>query len=164
MYLFIGVIVFLVVGSVWLSRFSPDLPTNKIASITVEKQVLGVSRINFAEVSNATALSTMLSRGNLTKEKQIQEFSTESQAIFVTYEKIRLPTQFVPLGFTTLYRIRGITNASGDKSYNLEKDTIDQIFAKFGMTERETVTVLARDRTTSYTVLVSVDGIITNEN
>lgn len=163
-YLFIASVVCLVMLLVGLSRYTPDLPTNTVAQISASPEVLGISTINYEEVKSVSALSTLLTRGKTLTPKHTRTFTASSETLFVTYERIRIKTQFVPLGFTMLYRISSISAANGDTLFAAKPDLVDSLMNSLGTADTLTIPILARPRATSYTVTISNQGMQQYEN
>lgn len=167
-YLFLSAVGFLVISGMWFNRFTPNMPSTSIAEVTTHTSISSGNKIQFQEVSSISALITMITRGNKGPKIAKHRETINSSSAFVSYQKIKLFDKFVPLGFTSMYRLEKITDADGHVRFSHDADFVDKfmekISANIGTTSTEVITLVASEVESSYTVELSSEGITVNEN
>lgn len=163
---FLLAIFFLCVSAIWLQRYYPNAPTQKIANVIYSSE----GSTKFEVLEGCSSLEIVIGRNTTTCDQHNQIVTIEYPTLqgFAVYQAITLREQLVPLGFFAQYRLVEITDAEGKIHYSTNNDFVDEIMRSFiglwGKNEEVVLPLLATKDDSTYTVTISDAGVIQNEN
>lgn len=166
-YLFLGAVFFVICTFIWLNGYMPDMPTHQIAKVVMSASANNTRIVTYKKHTGVTALTTVFSRGAVPTGKDIGQVEFTSNAGFVEYKTMKVPERFVPIGFKQLVKLSKITDATGKVVYEDNPGVLDKLFDYFfSKVAKSTIIVplVATDKATTYTIILSDDGVNTYEN
>lgn len=168
-YLFVGAVVLLGLFAVWLSHYYPDSSNQSI--LTIRSTMESTSENAFAISKNTdgvTALSATVTRISEKEGNQEQIARIISSTVFVDFTRVTFSEKLVPLGYFSMASLRSVRDANGKIIFETSPDILDHLFELLlgsnATTTTESLSFVAKDRATSYTVQNTITGIKTHEN
>jgi len=170
-YLFVSALLFIIFFGVWLARYYPDSSMQEVARVTATAPSNGRSVSLFdvsQQVKGTNCLLNTVTRASNAQSELAPLVSAETTSIFILYKRFLLNEKLVPLGYMSMVQLSAITDSEGKTLYSRPVGIIDSFFeALLGryITRRDsTITLVAQETTKTYTVTISTEGVISNEN
>jgi hypothetical protein len=168
-YLFLSVIVFFITCSLWLSSYISSVPTQQVARVTVGVSEQSGSPFVYYNTASSNALLAAVSRGvQQPKKDETSVLSATSTVVIATFDKVTLHEVLVPVGFSSMYRLRSVTDASGQTLFEQKETLLDKLYftvlSGYLKREQQHFSLFASDKEETYTISVKENELYVTKN
>lgn len=170
LYVFFGVIAFLIIGGSWISTYWANSYDRPIATVYITKDSSGQKRlVQVVTLKNGSALTALVTRDveqNGGSAQIIDIESRENKTIFVRFAVISLQQWLYPVGYTSMYKLNQIAQPDGSIPYSRDDQMLSTIELNQTLFSQlisgisiETIEVPISELDSIYDIMLSADGL-----